>query len=300
MNLTFRQIECFRHVMLLESTVAAADALRISQSSVSRAITKLEEEVGFNLFTRDGNRMKPTHDADVLYQAVARTIDGLTEIGRTARAIQSRRLGRIRIICLPALLETTVAKIVGEFALRHPDLRFEIEMGGMARVMEEVGKGRFELGIGAPPGDSPEVRSVVLDKRPVCAVAPKGLKIGRDGVVSWSELARHRMIVLLPGSPFRERIDRQFEALSLAPNFVIEACTQQAALQLVRAGAGVSLVDAKCVASEEIKKDVQTLELDAPMFWESCLIFPRHELPSHAISTFIQFLRRSTESSIRY
>ena len=288
-NISFRQIECFRHVMLLQSAVAASQAMRISQPSVSRAILKLEQEVGFLLFTRDGNRMRPTEDAARLYQVVARTIDGLTEIGRTAAAIRSQRLGRLRIIALPVFLDTLVTAALGEFALRHPDLRFELEAGGMVRVMTEVGTGRFELGIGSSPGDHPAVRSVLLERRPTVAVAPASLALGTSGVVSWRELARQRFVGLLPQSPFRRIVDAQFERLGVQPEMVVEGCTQAAVLQLVRAGIGVSVLDGRAVPRDD--PALQVLQLDEPASWDCHMILPRHELPGHALRGFMQFLR---------
>ena len=78
--------------MLLHSTIAAARAMDVSQSSVSRSISAMEQEIGFVLFTRDGNRMKPTADALRLFGIVEKMSDGLDEVGRTAMAIRSQQV----------------------------------------------------------------------------------------------------------------------------------------------------------------------------------------------------------------
>ncbi|GAB2484494.1 LysR family transcriptional regulator [Comamonas humi] len=289
-QLSFRHVECFRHVMLLHSTIAAAHAMEVSQSSVSRSISAMEQEIGFVLFTRDGNRMKPTVDALRLFEIVEKMSDGLEEIGRTATAIRSQQLGRIRIICLPVFLDTLVGKAVGHFSVLHPHLRFEVEAGGMARVMDEVGTGRFELGIGASAEGRTDVRSSLLERRSVVAVAPAGFRVGQSGVVTWAELASHPFIGLLPESPFRQLVDQQFARLGLAPAMVIEACNQRIAFQMAECGAGVTLVDARYLPAAA--GNVQLLRLDEPMGWDCHLIFPRHEIAHHALRSFTSFLRQ--------
>lgn len=278
--------------MLLHSTIAAAHAMGVSQSSVSRSIGLMEQEIGFALFTRDGNRMKPTIDALRLFEIVSKMSDGLDEIGRTAAAIRSQQLGRIRIICLPIFLDTLVGQAVGRFSALHPNLHFEVETGGMARVMDEVGTGRFELGIGSSAEGRTDVRCSLIERRSIVAVAPKDFQMGRAGAVTWSELAAHPFIGLLAESPLRQKIDQRFARLGLSPTMVIEACNQRAALQMAECGAGLTLVDARCLPSPS--GTVQVLELDEPMNWDCYLIYPRHEVAHHALRSFTRFLQTQT------
>ncbi len=283
--------------MLLHSTIAAAHAMNVSQSSVSRSVSAMEQEIGFVLFTRDGNRMKPTVDAERLFAIVSKMSDGLDEIGRTAAAIRSRQLGRIRIICLPVFLDTLVAAAVGRFSALHPELRFEVETGGMARLMDEVGTGRFELGIGASAEGRTDVRCQLLEHRPVVALAPVALRTAGAGVISWEELALQPFVGLLGESPFRREVDLQFAQRGLEPKLVVEACNQRAALQMVECGAGVTLVDAKYAGS--VAPSLQVLQLAEPMDWSCHLVFPRHEIAHHALSSFTRFLLRQSGDSAR-
>ena len=59
----FRQMECFRELMVAGTVTAAAKALGISQPSASSLITNLERELGFALFKRTKGRLVPTPEA---------------------------------------------------------------------------------------------------------------------------------------------------------------------------------------------------------------------------------------------
>jgi DNA-binding transcriptional LysR family regulator len=65
-----RQIEIFRSVMMGGSTIAAATALGLSQSAVSRQLTQLDEELGFSLFERSKGRLLPRPEAFALMDKV--------------------------------------------------------------------------------------------------------------------------------------------------------------------------------------------------------------------------------------
>ncbi|NCQ36418.1 LysR family transcriptional regulator, partial [bacterium] len=72
-----RLLEIFGMLMLHQTTVAAAEALGISQPSVSTAIKHLEQQVGFALFAREKKRMVPTNQRRLLFEEVEPLFDQL-------------------------------------------------------------------------------------------------------------------------------------------------------------------------------------------------------------------------------
>jgi DNA-binding transcriptional LysR family regulator len=76
-QLTFRQIEAFRAVMVHGTVTQAAKHLNTSQPSVSRSIQELETATGLQLFKRAKRRIEPTGAASELYKEVARAFTEL-------------------------------------------------------------------------------------------------------------------------------------------------------------------------------------------------------------------------------
>src|ERR1700743_2258747 len=97
MKLNPRQLEAFRTVMLTGSMTIAAEALQITQPAVSRLIRDLEIVLSLRLFRREGNRLIPGAEAQVLYAEVDKFYQGIERIERVAEDLATLRTGTLRI-----------------------------------------------------------------------------------------------------------------------------------------------------------------------------------------------------------
>src|SRR5690349_12639602 len=89
-----RQIEIFRSVMAGGSTIAAATALGLSQSAVSRQLTQLEEELGFELFERSKGRLLPRPEAFALMDEVGELTSLVARLKRYTEDLRAGTVGQ--------------------------------------------------------------------------------------------------------------------------------------------------------------------------------------------------------------
>ena len=89
-----RQIEIFRSVMAGGSTIAAATALGLSQSAVSRQLTQLEEELGFELFERSKGRLLPRPEAFALMDEVGELASLVARLKRYTEDLRAGTVGQ--------------------------------------------------------------------------------------------------------------------------------------------------------------------------------------------------------------
>lgn len=125
MNL--RHIEIFHAVYVTRSVSAAARALNISQSSVSKTLRHAETLLGFDLFRRTTGRLVPTEDAHALFGGVAdiqERVRALREAGRNLRAGAGTTL---RLSALPSLALGALPTAVSRFLKTHPEVRFDLQ-----------------------------------------------------------------------------------------------------------------------------------------------------------------------------
>src|SRR2546423_992951 len=107
-QMNLREIEAFRAVYVTGSVSRAAEALHISQPSVSRLISNLESSVKLKLFTRAPSGVEPTPEAHHFYGIVERAFIGLDEIRDAATAIRGLEIGAISLGVIPALAFSVV------------------------------------------------------------------------------------------------------------------------------------------------------------------------------------------------
>ena len=118
----------FAHVVELGGFSAGARALGISKSAVSKQIAELEEALGVRLLSRSTRRLSLTAAGEIYYDSCARVIAEASAVEQSIGDLRERPAGRLRINAPVELGCTQIARIVAEFALRHPEVRAELTL----------------------------------------------------------------------------------------------------------------------------------------------------------------------------
>ncbi|MEM7076359.1 MAG: LysR family transcriptional regulator [Pseudomonadota bacterium] len=145
--MTFRQLQAFVHVVRLGAIVAAAEAMGLTQSGVSRMISELERNVGFKLFVRSGRGLKPTSEGLKFFKEVERSISELEALGRVAEEIRLGFGQRLRISCLPTISTTVLPLALSHFHDENPKTVVEIDTASYASTLSALEEGRIDLAI---------------------------------------------------------------------------------------------------------------------------------------------------------
>ncbi|MCI0574045.1 MAG: LysR family transcriptional regulator [Myxococcaceae bacterium] len=118
------RIAVFARVVETGSFTAAATALGLRKSTVSRSVSALEAELGIRLIQRTTRRLSLTDAGRAYYERARSALAGLEEAQAAAASLQTEPRGLVRIT---AAVEgsASLAPIVGAFLLRHPHVRVE-------------------------------------------------------------------------------------------------------------------------------------------------------------------------------
>lgn len=243
--LNLRQLEIFRAVMGHQSTVGAARDLLISQPAVSNAIRHLEDQLGFPLFDRTGNRLVPREEARVLYRESEAIFLLSRSLNQTVDDLKDNRRGRIRVVATPQLGHTIVPAAVREFLRKRPNVKVSIDITQSYSVVEsvEVAAADFGLAIALEKELSQTFEMVLLATLPLVCVVPSRHPLAKAKVVRPKDLQGHPLIGLEMGSRLGPLIRDVFRADAAAYASTVEVRFSETACRLVAAGAGVAVVD---------------------------------------------------------
>lgn len=111
-----------------ENTRDAAALLRVNQSNVSRALARLEAELGAELFTRRGRRVELNRAGEVFRADALRLREGF-ETGRRHVRQLTGPLATVRLGFLQSAALWAVPRLVGSFRSGAPECRFELRQG---------------------------------------------------------------------------------------------------------------------------------------------------------------------------
>lgn len=142
------RVAAFVRVVQDGSFTAAARALNLPKSSVSRSVAQLEAELGVRLLHRTTRQLHMTDAGAAFYERAARALSDLDEATATAADMQAQLRGTVRVTAPVDFGVWVLAPIVTRFARKHPTIQVDVSLTG--RVVDLVAEG-FDLGVRAGP-----------------------------------------------------------------------------------------------------------------------------------------------------
>lgn len=235
-----RDLELFVAVVEEGGFRRAAERSFITQPALTRRITALEDDLGAPLLVRDARGARPTEAGRALLGQARATLRSAQEcrdaVARVTGRVEVLRLGLVSIATPPL-----VTAVLARFAAEHPQVRVVERDLPPREQVRDLRDGRLDVGVLGRPADTRGLRFVRLLDAGWTAVVPGGHPLAAQAAVDVSELRAERL-VLFPRFANPPLYDHVLRALSDADGrarVVHEPAQRHAALDLVRAGAGI-------------------------------------------------------------
>ena len=230
-------------VARVEHLGRAADVLQADQSTVSRKIARLEEEVGVPLFERIGRSIRLTQAGRRFVTRAERLLDDVRDAVADAQGSVSAETGQVHVGFLHTVGARWLPERLARFLSAYPAVRFILEEGTSAEVVAGLVAGDFDLGIvGPPPANVQDLEVHPLFRERVAVVVPSAHRLVGRSSCNLHDLAGEPLILPRSRSGLRKVIDDAFAAEGLAPRVAYEGDDLSIVQGLVEAGLGSTLL----------------------------------------------------------
>ncbi|MEU3306081.1 LysR family transcriptional regulator [Nocardiopsis sp. NPDC006832] len=224
-----------------EHITHAASALNMPQPTLSRALARLQEELGIALIERTGRGIRLTRAGRTLLPHVERSLEDLRQ---GVAELTGAEEGRVALTFLPTLGVEVVPVLLRGFRAEHPGVRFTLTQEPWAQSLRRLSSGGADLALTSPLPSGQGLVSQVLQTQYLRLVVPEGHPLAGRGEVSLAA-ARDDFILLKPGRGVRHLTDRLSDRAGFTPTVAFEADDISTARGLVAAGLGVSVLPAR-------------------------------------------------------
>lgn len=245
-----RHLRYFLTVAEERQFTRAAARLHIQQPPLSQQIQELERELGFALFTRLPRGVELTSAGKVFAVDARKILEALDQSVLTARRVATGQAGSVRIgLTSSAAFHPLTTAAIRFFREAHPDIAIDLSEINAADIIERMIDGRIDAAMLRKPIETPDALHFdLLHEENMVLVLPlgHGLLKKRTARVPLKALAGESFIfVRRPGAPgmYADFI-RACEAAGFKPRVVNEVPRMSSAINLVAAGAGITLVPA--------------------------------------------------------
>jgi LysR family cys regulon transcriptional activator len=247
---------------------AAARQLHTSQPGVSRQLKMLEEELGFQLFEREGRSLTRTTAAGE--EIIARASSILREMQNIRRSSADLRRadgGTLSIATTHTQARYVLPPVIRAFRAKYPKVRLHLHQGTSEQIAEMVARDRVDFAIATgSPELFPHLVRLPLYRWHRAVVVPKGHPLTGAGRLTLKKLADHPIVTYVFSFSGRSSLPALFETAGLSLDVALTARDSDVIKTYVRIGLGVGILASLAI---DPVLDADLAVLDAAHLFES-------------------------------
>ncbi|MFI1095570.1 LysR family transcriptional regulator [Streptomyces sp. NPDC020917] len=239
----FQQLAYFVAVADARHFTRAAEAVHVSQPSLSQQIRALEKELGAPLFSRARGNIALTDAGEALLPLARRILADADTARHEVMELAQLRRGRVRLGAPPSLCTGLLPEVLSAFHDRHPGIQLLIEEGGSHDLVRELARGSLDLALVVLPlpSPSPALTTIELFQEDLVVVSSVDADAPRTPL-RIADLAGRPMVMFRHGYDLRDLTLAACRSAGFEPYFSVEGGEMDAVLGFVKAGLGIGVV----------------------------------------------------------
>ena len=222
----------------------AAKALFTSQPGVSKAIIELEEELGIDIFSRHGKRIRgltePGRQVLKSVKLILQEVEGLKSIGKEFAAQDS---GSFTIATTHTQARYSLPSVVQQFSQKFPKVRLSLLQGNPKQVGDMVLNNQADMAIATEAiAEVDGLVSLPCFQWEHMIVVPIEHPLLKLKSITLEDIAAYPLITYDAAFAGRNKIDQAFARRGLKPDVVLEAIDADVIKTYVELGMGVGII----------------------------------------------------------
>ena len=243
MQLNLRQIEVFRAVMTSGSISGAAKLLFVSQPAVSRLLSHTEQRLGFALFERIKGRLYPTPEARQLFKEVEAVYEGVRRVEELASELSEKRSGILHLVSSPSIGHMLIPMAISHFHQQHPEVKVTFQPLTVVPLTQMLLDHRADLGAVILPSQHPNLLSEPIGQGNLVCIFPYNHPLASGSMLTIEDLIPYPLVSYRSETPFGTLVEQMYQEAGYVRRVAIEVSSPHNACSLVKAGAGIAIVD---------------------------------------------------------
>jgi len=282
-----RQLEYFQTAAKLKNVTRAAEQLHVSQSTVTVAIQRLEEELGVLLFDRNQKQFSLTAEGQVFLLSTADILNRVNDAIADMQNYCQLQKGTVKVGVPPMIGSFLFPKILAGFKPRHPHLKLVTVEEGSFTIRQMLERGELDLGIVNLYQPSPLLETLPITREQIVVCLPASHPLAQNTVLSADQLRDEPFILFKEGAYNRILILDECKRHGFTPDIILATDQIETMKGLVTAGVGITFL-VEVVACKN--QDFATIPLRDPLYADFGLAWRKDKYLSKAAQAFMDFI----------
>ena len=286
------QVEGFLEVARRGSVSRAAEALFITQPTLTARLQGLERELGTPLFLRTPHGMRLTDAGRAWIPYAERALRALVDGRDALEQVITASAGHLMIAAAPAVSTYVLPDLLERFVAAHPRVEVSVRTGHSEDVVELVLRDEVQLGLGRAIRN-PELELRQFHTEDLVLVCAPDHPFTQLSSVTMAQVAAEKLIMFDRTSSYYEITQGAFLSAGVSLRGLMELDSIEAAKKMVERDLGVALLPGTAVAREIAGKTLRTVKMhDAPPMQNTIVAYRRRDAgkPAGIVAAFLELL----------
>lgn len=237
-----RSLRYFVETARLSSFTQAAELLHVTQSTISKMVHQLEQELGTPLFVRDGRRLGLTDTGRVVYARGQEMLATMRTLAAEVRDVQAVRRGTLTV-GIPPMINLLFTPVLKAFRERHPEIALVLREETGQEVERLVASGELEIGMTVlPVAPGLTVATLPVASYPIWALAAADTFQRQRRTLKLAALKDLPLVLLTDDFALTRALRRAFAQAGFEPVVAAQSGQWDWLVEMASAGIGVALV----------------------------------------------------------
>ena len=292
-----RQLEIFCKVVELKSFSKAAEAVFLTQASVSERIAGLENSIGVRLLDRLGRQIEPTKAGALLYKHAILLLDMKRSVRLKMENFLGMKHGEVHMGGSTIPGEYILPRIIGRFNDKYPFISVNLTISDTTEIRKLVLRGALELGVIGSKIENKDLIYYDLWKDELVLAVKAGHRWSKKKSVTLDELIEEPFIMRETGSGTQKIVEDMLESLGIEGIHSLRcvACfgSSTAVKEGIKSGLGASILSSRALEDEVQKGILKTVKIKGipPITRRFYLIKDKRRTASPSSQAMLAFLK---------
>ncbi|MZQ85619.1 LysR family transcriptional regulator [Paenibacillus sp. 5J-6] len=233
------QLHYFLAVARSEHVTEAARSLHVTQSSLSKTIQRLEEDLGVSLFDRIGRKLQLNEFGRRFLRRTERALFELEQGKQELSDLASPDNGTLELGVTSA---SVLPDILRQYRKKRPNIQFHVQMLTTVEMIMLLERGEVDYCLSSPPVERDDIECQIVFFDPILVAVPIGHRLANRSSVSLDELRDEWFVGLKIGYGTRDLMDPLCRSVGFVPHYVYEGDEPARLINLVEAEIGIAFL----------------------------------------------------------
>ncbi len=295
---TLPQLSVFEAVARLGNYTRAAEELNMAQPTVSVQIKKLSESIGQPLFEQVGRKVCLTETGRELQVTCREVFQSLVALEDRLADLRGLASGRLWLAATTTAM-SFAPRMLAAFIKEHPGIDVILHGNNRRTLLERLAANADDLYIFANRPDDAEVIVQQILPNPLVVFARADHPLARVNNIPFERLAQEPFLIREPGSGTRAATLEFYDRHGLQPRIRMELSTNEAIMQAILGGLGVSIMSRYTLGLNAQPSDLVILDVEGfPLERHWYFVYPIGKQLPAAARAFMDFTRKHVQEVV--